>query len=171
MHPTFTRPIRTPEGVFTARFSARGLVALTFPGTPGPRAGRVAPPAAVRRWQRQTARALAAVLAGRPPGTLPPLDPARGTTFQRRVWEELRRLRPGQTRTYGDLAARVGRPGAARAVGQACGANPVPVLIPCHRVLAAGGRLGGFSGGTGWKARLLAREGVRTRWRGGLRGR
>jgi len=86
-----------------------------------------------------------------------PLDPA-GSPFQRRVWEGMTRIPYGRTRTYGDLAQEVG--GVARAVGQACGANPIPIIIPCHRVVAGGGRLGGFSGGRGTvsKRALLAHE-------------
>lgn len=70
------------------------------------------------------------------------------------------RIPPGETRSYGEIAAALGQPLASRAVGGACGANPIPVLVPCHRVLAANGRLGGFSGGLDWKRRLLAIEGV-----------
>ena len=98
------------------------------------------------------------VTAGEAPGGWPPLDLSVGTAFQREVWQELRRIPRGETRTYGDIAAAMGRPGAASAVGQACGANPVPILVPCHRVLAAQGRLGGFSGGLRWKRLLLERE-------------
>jgi len=72
----------------------------------------------------------------------------------------LRKIAPGQTKSYAQVARTIGRPGAVRAVGQACGANPIPVVIPCHRVLAAGGKLGGFSGGLDWKRKLLLREGV-----------
>ncbi|MBI5137863.1 MAG: methylated-DNA--[protein]-cysteine S-methyltransferase [Nitrospirae bacterium] len=86
-----------------------------------------------------------------------PLDPP-GTPFQLAVWQAARRIPPGQVRTYGELAGAIGRPRAARAVGQALGANPVPLLVPCHRVVAAGGALGGFTGGTALKARLLAHE-------------
>lgn len=71
---------------------------------------------------------------------------AEGTEFQRRIWDELTRIPYGQTVTYGELAARVGRPGAARAVGQANARNPVPVVVPCHRVLASGGGIGGYVG-------------------------
>ena len=67
----------------------------------------------------------------------------------------------GQTRSYGEIARAIGRPKGMRAVGGACGANPIPVLVPCHRVLAAKGKLGGFSGGLDWKRTLLEREGVR----------
>ncbi|MGH7647068.1 MAG: methylated-DNA--[protein]-cysteine S-methyltransferase [Gemmatimonadaceae bacterium] len=80
--------------------------------------------------------------------------------FNRRVYELARTIRPGETRTYGELAAKLGDPGAARAVGQALGENPFPIVVPCHRVLAAGGRTGGFSGGAGvpTKLRMLAIE-------------
>lgn len=82
--------------------------------------------------------------------------------FRRRAYEEARRLAPGTTASYGQIAARIGSPGAARAVGQAMGHNPFPIVVPCHRVLAAGGRLGGFSatGGATTKRRMLAIEGV-----------
>ncbi|MFN3763308.1 MAG: methylated-DNA--[protein]-cysteine S-methyltransferase, partial [Anaerolineae bacterium] len=88
-----------------------------------------------------------------------PLD-LRGTPFQRRVWEELRRVPYGQTVAYGELARRVGRPGAARAVGRAVGANPVPIIVPCHRVVGADGSLVGYGGGLEIKAALLRLEGV-----------
>jgi O-6-methylguanine DNA methyltransferase len=87
------------------------------------------------------------------------LDLASGTPFQQAVWSALRRIAPGATRSYADIARVVGSPGAARAVGQACGANPIPLLVPCHRVVASGGKLGGFSAGLAWKQKLLAREG------------
>jgi methylated-DNA-[protein]-cysteine S-methyltransferase len=82
--------------------------------------------------------------------------------FARRVYEAARLIPAGQTTTYGELAKAVNRPAAARAVGQALGRNPIALIIPCHRVLAAGGRPGGFSahGGLATKARLLAVEGV-----------
>jgi methylated-DNA-[protein]-cysteine S-methyltransferase len=89
-----------------------------------------------------------------------PLDPA-GTPFQRRVWAEMARIPFGATASYGALARKVGS--VARAVGGACGANPIPIVIPCHRVLGEGGALGGFSGGTGpaTKRALLELEGAR----------
>jgi len=84
---------------------------------------------------------------------------AHGTPFQQAVWEQLTRIPYGTTATYGQIAARVGRPGAARAVGNACGANPVPLLIPCHRAVAANGGLGGFTSGVWRKRLLIAMEG------------
>ncbi|WP_404296133.1 methylated-DNA--[protein]-cysteine S-methyltransferase [Halomonas sp.] len=86
-----------------------------------------------------------------------PLAPG-GSDFQRQVWAALLRIPWGETRTYGELARRLGREGAARAVGTANGANPLPLLIPCHRVVAASG-LGGYSGGLALKRRLLEMEG------------
>jgi methylated-DNA-[protein]-cysteine S-methyltransferase len=80
-----------------------------------------------------------------------PLAP-HGTVFQKRVWDALRTIPAGETRSYGELAALLGS--AARAIGQATGANPIPILIPCHRVLAAGGALGGYSGGEGPPTKL-----------------
>jgi AraC family transcriptional regulator of adaptative response/methylated-DNA-[protein]-cysteine methyltransferase len=88
-----------------------------------------------------------------------PLD-VRGTAFQRRVWEELRRIPLGETRTYGDVAAAIGEPSASRAVGSACGANPVPVVVPCHRVVPASGGIGNYGLGPDRKRRLLEREGA-----------
>jgi methylated-DNA-[protein]-cysteine S-methyltransferase len=86
------------------------------------------------------------------------LDPA-GTPFQLSVWRALGTIAYGETITYAELADRVGRPGAFRAVGQANGANPLPIIYPCHRVVASGGRLGGYGGGLEMKRRLLALEG------------
>ena len=87
-----------------------------------------------------------------------PLD-VKGTAFQQRVWAELRRIPPGETRSYGELAAALGQPRASRAVGGANGANNIAVLIPCHRVIAADGTLGGYAYGNTIKEELLRREG------------
>ena len=91
-------------------------------------------------------------------GTDIPLD-VQGTAFQQRVWQALREIPPGETRSYGELAAALGNPKASRAVGGANGANRIAVLIPCHRVIAADGGLGGYAYGTEIKRELLAREG------------
>ncbi|MFO1400949.1 MAG: methylated-DNA--[protein]-cysteine S-methyltransferase [Steroidobacteraceae bacterium] len=93
-----------------------------------------------------------------------PLELDQVADFQRRVYEATRAIPVGATLTYGEIAARIGEPGAARAVGQALGANPWPIIVPCHRVLAAGGKPGGFSapGGITTKLRLLATEGSST---------
>jgi methylated-DNA-[protein]-cysteine S-methyltransferase len=82
-----------------------------------------------------------------------------GTDFQQEVWTELTRIPYGETISYGELARRVGRPSAPRAVGQANGRNPIPVIVPCHRVLASNG-IGGYGGGLKVKRELLAVEGI-----------
>jgi AraC family transcriptional regulator of adaptative response/methylated-DNA-[protein]-cysteine methyltransferase len=102
------------------------------------------------------ARTVAAVEAPERPHDLP-LD-VRGTAFQEAVWRELSRIPPGETRTYAQIAAAVGKPGAVRAAGSANGANAVAVLIPCHRVIRTDGTMGGYAYGLERKARLIARE-------------
>lgn len=91
-----------------------------------------------------------------------PLD-MRGTEFQRAVWSEVARIPYGETASYGEVARRVGKPGAARAVGAAVGANPLPILIPCHRVIGADGSLTGYGAGLDVKAGLLRLEGASQR--------
>ena len=86
-----------------------------------------------------------------------PLD-LRGTPFQRAVWTALREIPPGRTQTYGQVAARIGRPGAARAVARACAANPGALLVPCHRVVPAAGGSGGWRWGAARKRLLLAQQ-------------
>ncbi|MCX8091766.1 MAG: methylated-DNA--[protein]-cysteine S-methyltransferase [Verrucomicrobiae bacterium] len=155
-------PIPTPWGAFRAGYSTRGLVRLDFPEATRskPRAASATASNPIGAWHRLTTAALQEALAGRTPRHLPPLDWSEATPFQRRVWRALTRLATGETLSYSALARRVGCPGGARAVGGACAANPIPVLVPCHRVLSANGRLGGFSAGLVWKRRLLRREGV-----------
>ena len=102
-----------------------------------------------------------AVAAVEHPDRMPdlPLDVA-GTAFQEAVWQELRRIPAGETRSYAEIAAAVGKPKAVRAAGSANGANNVAVLIPCHRVVRTDGTLGGYAYGLDRKAKLLEREGV-----------
>jgi AraC family transcriptional regulator of adaptative response/methylated-DNA-[protein]-cysteine methyltransferase len=88
-----------------------------------------------------------------------------GTPFQVSVWKEMLKIPAGSTRSYAEVARRIGRPKAFRAVAQACGANPIPIVVPCHRVVASGGKLGGYTGGIEKKLSLLAAEGVENpRW-------
>ncbi len=104
-----------------------------------------------------------AVLEGREPKRCPPLDAtglAGATEFRRAIWRALLQIPRGSTRTYSELARLADHPRAARAAGSACGANPFPLFVPCHRAVAAGGRIGGFSAGLAWKTLLLAGEGV-----------
>lgn len=118
------------------------------------------PPPAVARAVAALIRSLSGA-----PCRLPaaPLDLSGVGDFRLRVYEALREVPPGATVTYGELARRAGAPNAARAVGRAMATNPLPLLIPCHRVLASGGRLGGFAGAAKipLKARLLELEGAR----------
>lgn len=89
-----------------------------------------------------------------------PLDPM-GTPFQQAVWAELRRIPYGETRSYAQVAAGIGKPKAVRAVGQANHRNPLPIFIPCHRVIGASGKLTGYGGGLDLKEKLLELEGAR----------
>src|SRR5262245_31660891 len=108
---------------------------------------------------RDAGRAIRAYLAGGPDPKVPIVLPEDG--FQARVWREIAKIPRGEIRSYARIAKALRKPGAARAVGQACGANPIPLVVPCHRVVASDGGLGGFSGDLRWKKLLLDLEGVR----------
>lgn len=84
----------------------------------------------------------------------------KGTHFEKRVWKALLKIPYGKTKSYGEIAKEIGLPNGARAVGNACGKNPIPIIIPCHRVIAGNGGLGGYTGGTGIKKKLLRIEGA-----------
>lgn len=121
------------------------------------------PKASIRRDDSAAgpwARAIAKYLSGRAPIPTPPLDIC-GTPFQFSVWEQLRAIPRGETRSYSEIARRIGRPRAIRAVGTANGANPVSIVIPCHRALRASGHLGGYRWGLERKRRLLELEAIR----------
>jgi AraC family transcriptional regulator of adaptative response/methylated-DNA-[protein]-cysteine methyltransferase len=98
-----------------------------------------------------------AMISGRQPEDEIPID-VRGTAFQMKVWKELQRIPRGETRSYGEIARRIGRPTASRAVARACATNPVCVVVPCHRVVAGDGSLGGYHWGVERKQALLDRE-------------
>jgi methylated-DNA-[protein]-cysteine S-methyltransferase len=155
--------VDSPVGQLRLEASADGLVALSWTHLlANTLPVRSASPEIDRahRFLRQGAAWLRAYFSGR--STLPPLPPLApaGTAFQKAVWRQVVHIRPGTTTSYGEIARALRMPGASRAVGQAVGANPLPVLIPCHRVLAAGGRLGGYSSGLRRKRWLLAHEGL-----------
>jgi len=117
----------------------------------------------VERSEPELASAVQAIvdfIAGREPHINLPLD-IRCTAFQRRVWEELRRIPLGETRSYGEVALALGQPHAQRAVGLACATNPVPLIVPCHRVVRGDGALGGYRLGTQRKRKLLEGEAAR----------
>lgn len=152
-------PFQSPD---PARAPASG------PGPEGPRAGGLAfeilksetsgaATAADRRALQAADRFVRDLLAGRAPPA-PEVELPEATEFTREVWRALLRIPPGRTLSYGEVASKAGRPRAARAVGTACGANRIPLFIPCHRVVGSGGALGGFSSGLAWKTLLLSRE-------------
>ena len=146
----------TPFGTAFVAETPRGLCRLVFVDDPGARTGATELDALGVMWPRAVfirddarAAALVATIWGRE-RTLLPLA-VSGTNFQVQVWRALLELEPGETVTYGALARRLGKPDAARAVGMAVGANPIAWVIPCHRVLRAGGQLGGYRWGTARK--------------------
>ena len=160
----------TALGACALAWSASGVCGVRFPhpdrGAVAAEARRAWPQARLLEPPSEVAAVVAdvkALTAGEPRdfGDVA-IDLSGVPDFQRRVYDLARAIPCGQTLTYGDVAARIGAPGAARAVGEALGRNPVPILVPCHRVLAAGGRRGGFSapGGVAAKMRLLQIEGA-----------
>jgi methylated-DNA-[protein]-cysteine S-methyltransferase len=145
--------IQLPEA---SEARTRARMRRRFPATPESR-----PPPSVQR----TIEGIVQLLQGEAVDfAAAALDMAGVPSFDRRVYEVARAIPPGATLSYGDIAAHLGAPGEARAVGQALGQNPFPLVVPCHRVLAAGGKVGGFSahGGIATKLRLLSIEGART---------
>lgn len=144
------RTIETPVGALTLTASENAVTAVRF----GAQSARDASPlldaaeAQLREYFARTRRTFDL-----------PLDP-HGTAFELRVWAALRTIPYGETRSYGAIAAAIGNPRAARAVGMANHRNPLPILIPCHRVIGADGSLTGYAGGLAAKRRLLALEGI-----------
>ncbi|HEY90110.1 MAG TPA: methylated-DNA--[protein]-cysteine S-methyltransferase [Thermoflexia bacterium] len=160
--PVFFITASSPWGELWLCTTERGICYLSFGATDGAfsflaRQGIEKPQAGERPWLTAAQEQLAAYFAGSEREFGLPLD-LRGTPFQRAVWIALLQIPYGETRTYGEIAAAVGRPAAARAVGQAVGANPVSIIVPCHRVLGAGGTLTGYGGGLQRKRGLLQLE-------------
>lgn len=158
--------IKTPLGDFGAAFSAKGLGRLTFASEPLSHCEDWA-----RQWLPQArhvqddlrleelAEQLNAYFTGDLRQFTIPLD-MRGTLFQLEVWEALLEIGYGEIRSYGQIANQIGKPKAVRAVGAANGANPVPIIVPCHRVIGSGWNLTGYGGGLPLKERLLKLEGA-----------
>lgn len=160
-----TAELETTWGCIAIDAGAAGVVACRLPSAVAPLALfqvlRVRLPSDAKPILRQAVGFARALVEGRAPGACPALDPGvtqAASEFRRAVWQALRRVPCGRRVTYSELARRAKRPRAARAAGSACGANPLPLFIPCHRVLGVGGRLGGFSAGLAWKKQLLAGE-------------
>lgn len=153
--------IDTPLGAMTALATAKGLAALGFDART--RAGRAlegVPENGEHPAIAAAAHWLRAYWSGADTsGIEVPLD-VRGTPFQRAVWAQLRRIPRGRTRSYAEVAQALGSSTAARATGAACGANPVGLIVPCHRVLGARGALTGYAGGVERKSALLRHEGL-----------
>jgi methylated-DNA-[protein]-cysteine S-methyltransferase len=140
-----------------------GSTVLTGCFFPGHRRGPAVDPAWIEDPEAFAAigAALDTMLAGAAVPAEIPSSVRGGTAFQRRVWDELRAIPRGETRTYGELAARLGMPRSARAVGAAVARNPISIVVPCHRVVGADGSLAGYAGGVERKRALLALEGAR----------
>jgi methylated-DNA-[protein]-cysteine S-methyltransferase len=146
-----TRVLQSPFGTLTVHANARGLTAIDFgEGIEQPGEGDAHLEQAVRELSAFFKRPDA-------PFTVP-LAP-EGTPFQKAVWNLLREIPAGATWTYGELAAKLGKPGGSRAVGAANGANPIPIIVPCHRVVGTNGKLTGYAGGMEMKRALLRHEG------------
>jgi methylated-DNA-[protein]-cysteine S-methyltransferase len=150
--------LHTPLGLIHLRWREEKLIELHLgpfaPGVPSP------PPAAPAPYEKLVAD-LCAYFRGEVVDFGFSLPEGIGTPFQRRVWQALIQIPRGRCATYGGLARALGLPpNSARAVGLACGANPLPILVPCHRVVSAAGELTGFSGGLPWKRALLELEGA-----------
>ena len=167
MELVHTAEFDTPVGSMLCATTGRGLAYLRLPRASGRGfAGwlrRNAPDAELRTGFAPNKAAVQQVLEyldGKRTAFDLALD-LRGTDFQLRVWEELLAIPYGETRTYAGLARSIGEPGAARAVGTANGANPIAIVVPCHRVVASGGKLGGYGGGLPLKRKLLALEHAR----------
>ena len=151
----------TPLGRMLVAATAKGICRLTFDEDSADLQRRF-PNATIQPADTAMAALVSGVMqAIESPAAAPdlPIDVA-GTAFQEAVWRELRKIPPGETRSYADIAAAIGEPGATRAVGTANGANPVAVLVPCHRVIRSDGTLGGYAGGLERKRKLLAAEGA-----------
>jgi len=160
------RRFATPWGRMAVAATLRGLVRVVLPGCDAGEIPRGRGSAAAARHLDRAERQMGEYLAGRRRTFALAVDLSDLPPFRRKVLAACRDIPYGATTTYGRLAARVGRPRAARAVGQAMATNPVPLVIPCHRVLAADGGLAGFMGrtrgcGVALKRRLLTLEGVR----------
>lgn len=146
----------TPLGPLTLAADEQGLRQINFPHNGKP----AAPDPAWHEDEKrliESIRQLHAYFAGELESFDLPLAP-KGTEFQQRVWRELLGIPYGETISYGELARRIGNPNASRAVGLANGSNPIPIVIPCHRVIGSNGKLTGYGGGLPIKEKLLALE-------------
>lgn len=174
MEPICEANVSTCLGDFTVRCSDHGIREIAFGAgrkSPNSRNGQASNKRVIvdanaqstraaarsRQWSHQAVRELKEYAAGERKKFTVPLD-LEGTSFQKRVWKALRTIPYGQTRSYGEIARQVGNPRAARAVGMANHENPIAIVVPCHRVIAGDGSLGGYAGGLNKKSTLLNLE-------------
>jgi len=158
-HITAQARADTPLGPVTLAATEQGLAGLWFDAQSHHPGAIDAPVNAQQRFIAQAARELAEYFRGERSEFSVPID-ARGTTFQQKVWQALRRIASGETTSYGEIARSTGKAAAVRAVGAAVGRNPVSIIVPCHRVLGSDGSLTGYAGGLPRKSALLGLEGV-----------
>ncbi|ODT46019.1 MAG: hypothetical protein ABS70_01755 [Nitrospira sp. SCN 59-13] len=161
---TETSTFKTPWGWMTVSASAKGVTAIDLSpsvrtANDGPRDGPRRDDAAASIVKDAQAQLLSYLKGARRDFALP-IDWSAGTPFRRKVWKAIARIPYGRVRSYQWVAIRVGGKQYARAVGMALGANPVPIVVPCHRIIAHDGSLGGFSSGLPLKRRLLQLEGT-----------
>ena len=171
---TQTRQTPSPLGPMLLAVSPQGLCGVWFldqkhfPPVTALQATQLTSTAAARStdtasdahaWLDQAAQQLADYFAGQRQHFDLPLDLSAGSAFQQSVWHALLAIGRGQTESYGELATRLGRPSAARAVGAAVGCNPISIIVPCHRVVGSNGSLTGYAGGLDRKVALLQLEG------------
>ena len=155
--------MQSPAGPLLIGMSKSALVILEFDrGLPATIAGQPVAWHESEECTGEARRQLEEYFAGDRRSFDLPLD-LRGTEFRKRCWDELLRIPYGETRSYGEIARAVGNPSGFRAVGQANHYNPIAIIVPCHRVLASGGTLGGYGGGLSVKALLLRLEGAKFR--------
>lgn len=154
--------LKTPIGILQIAASDEGLVAVVFPNETKRNFAKTKGTEAAQRHLAKAVKALEEYFAGKRHDfsdlTLAP----SGTDFQKRVWQALYKIPFGETRSYGDIARAIDNPKGVRAVGLANGKNPIPIIVPCHRVIGANGTLTGFGGGLPTKKWLLEHEGIST---------
>ena len=162
MRKLLTHSLASPLGPMTLAASAQGLCGVWFEDQRhGPS------PATMQSWTsaptdpvlQEAAQQLQAYFSGQRQPFDVPLDLSHGTAFQQSVWQALLQIGCGHSQSYGDLAKRLNNPKAVRAVGAAVGRNPISIIVPCHRILGAGGQLTGYAGGLWRKEALLRLEG------------
>lgn len=162
MRELITLQRSSPLGPITLAASTQGLCGVWFEGQrygPTPATIQSWTPSATHPVLQEAAQQLQAYFSGQLQQFKLPLDLSAGTAFQQTVWQALLKIPSGQTASYGDLAKLLNKPKAVRAVGAAVGRNPVGIIVPCHRILGAGGQLTGYAGGLWRKQALLKLEG------------